>query len=100
MTLSQRKLIRSALEESEQIAFDAALETDGLEDEIALLRVWVQRFLQNAQTDPKLVSAGVNALVRAVAAQYKMSPKAADSLAEKLAFALQDLGDLILPPDR
>lgn len=100
MTISQRELIREALAESERVAFDAALEADGLEDEVALLRVWVQRFLREAKSDPKLVSAGVNALVRAVAAQYKMSSKASKSLASNMAAMLNDLGDLLALPDR
>lgn len=100
MTISQRELIRQALAESERVAFDAALEADGLEDEIALLRMWVQRSLQDAKADPKLVSVGVSALVRAVAAQYRMSPKASKSLASNMAALLNELGDLLALPDR
>lgn len=100
MTISQRELIREALAESERVAFDAALEADGLEDEIARLRLWARRFLEDAAADPKVISAGVNALVRAVAAQYRMSPKASKSLASNMAAMLNDLGDLLALPDR
>jgi hypothetical protein len=99
MTISQREMIRRALAESERAAFDAALEADGLEDEIALLRVWVRRFLEDAETNPKLISAGVNALVRAVAAQYRMSPKASKALASNMAALLNDIGDLLALPE-
>jgi hypothetical protein len=99
MTISQRELIRQALTESERAAFDAALEADGLEDEIALLRMWVRRMLKDAKADTKFVTAGAGVLVRAVAAQYRMSPRASKALASNMAALLNDIGDLLALPE-
>jgi hypothetical protein len=39
-------------------------------------------------------------LVRAVSAQYRLSPKAKKDLADSLAAVFNSLGDHILPPDQ
>lgn len=99
MTASQRDLIRSTLTESERVAFEAALAAEGLEDEIALLRVWLREAFEEEKVEPKVLSAGMSTLVRAVAAQYRMSPKQAQTFADSVADVLGGIGSLVLPPD-
>ena len=42
----------------------------------------------------------MNTLVRAVAAQYRLSPRAKKDLADNFAAVFNSLGDHILPADR
>jgi hypothetical protein len=66
---------------------------EGLEEEIALLRVRLFEAVQKKPADLQLLLRGVNALTRAVAAQYRLSPKARRDLADHLANVLNALGD-------
>ena len=46
----------------------------------------------------QLLVKGLDILVRAVGARYRLSPKSRKDLAENLAAALNSLGDQLLPP--
>lgn len=75
-----------------------APEGNGLDQEIALLRAR----LMGAAAGPDgvdLLAEGVQALVRAVAAQYRLSPKARKDLSDSLAAVLNSFGDQILPTE-
>src|SRR5437867_3160965 len=52
------------------------------------------------ETLDALLARGVEMLTRAVATQYRLSPKARDDLADSLAAVFNSFGDHILPPDR
>lgn len=86
--------------EGERELLEAAREVEGLEEEIAVLRVRLFRALKEHPEDFRLMVHGVGMLVRAVAAQYRLSPKARRDLADNFAAVLNGLGDQILPPDR
>jgi hypothetical protein len=73
---------------------------EGLDAEIALLRVRLKAALADEKTDLRLLVLGVNTLVRAVAAQYRLSPKARKDLADNMSAVLNSLGDQLLPADR
>lgn len=99
MTVSQRDLIRAALSESERVAFEAALQAEGLDDEIALLRLWLREAFREEGRDPQALGALMATLVRAVAQQYRMSPKQAQTFADSVADVLGGIGSLVLPPE-
>ena len=50
--------------------------------------------------DLALMKAGVEMLVKAVAAQYRLSPRASKDLASRMTAVLNSLGDQLVPPDR
>jgi len=89
-----------SLTEAERESLKAARKLDGLEEEIAMLRVRLLSALRERPEDLQLLIAGVGMLVRAVATQYRLSPKASKDLANKMQAALNALGDQLLPPDR
>jgi hypothetical protein len=97
---SVRDFYRRALTEAEQLELDDARELEGLEEEIAVLRVRLQTALQEKPEDLGLLTKGVEALVKAVGAQYRLSPKARKDLADNVAAVLNSLGDQLLPADR
>src|SRR3990172_2466671 len=74
-----------------------AQQVEGLDDEIALLRVRLKRAVEERPEDMQLLVRGVDLLVKAVAARYRLSPKARRDLADNLAATLNSLGDQLLP---
>ncbi len=98
--LSVRNFYRQGLNEAEQLELGDAQEVEGLADEIAMLRVKLKTALAEHPGDLKLMTAGVGMLVKAVAAQYRLSPKAKKELAESITAVLNSLGDQLLPADR
>ena len=55
---------------------------------------------QDRPDDYELMLAGISMLVRAVATQYRLSPKARKDLADRMSLVLNSLGDQLLPADR
>ena len=49
--------------------------------------------------DAQLSVKGLDMLVRAVGARYRLSPKSRNDLADNLAATLNSLGDQLLPPE-
>ena len=91
---------KPAITEAERVELDEAREVEGLADEIAMLRVELRKALDKRPVDIKLMARGVEMLVKAVAAQYRLSPKAKKELADNIAAVLNGLGDQLLPADR
>ena len=69
----------------------------GLDEEIAMLRVHLRKALEASPEDLRLLTHGIDMLVKAVAAQYRLSPKARRDLAGHLTNLLNSLGDQLLP---
>jgi hypothetical protein len=93
-----RNFYGQAVDEAERLDLERARKLEGLDDEIALLRVRLKRAVQEHPEDVKLLTRGIEILVRAVGARYRLSPKSKRDLAENLAAALNSLGDQLLPP--
>ncbi|MBI2913818.1 MAG: hypothetical protein HYY03_07850 [Chloroflexi bacterium] len=94
---SPRNFYRDAMSEAEQVELGEAQQVEGLDDEIAVLRVRLKRAVEERPEDLQLLVRGVDLLVKAVAARYRLSPKARRDLAENLAATLNSLGDQLLP---
>ena len=88
-----------SLTEAERERLPAAREMEGLDEEIAVLRVRLMTALNDHPEDFRLLSQGVEMLVKAVAAQYRLSPKARRDLADHITNVLNSLGDQLLPAD-
>ena len=95
-----------ALSKAERLELGRAGSVEGLADEIALLRAQLKRAVGaspravKARKDLKVVTEGVETLLRAVSTQYRLSPRSKEDLAENLAAVLNQFGDQILPADR
>jgi hypothetical protein len=81
-----------------------ASEVGGLEDEISLLRVYLKR-LAEGQTNKRTLreinamNDTVMVMLKAVAVQYRLSPRATKDLSDALVRVLNGLGDQILPAE-
>lgn len=96
-TPSLRNFYRCSLSHAEQVALPQAAGVEGLEEEIAVLRVRLRTALKERPEDIDLLMRGMAMLVRAVATQYRLSPRARRDLAENFAATLNSLADQLLP---
>lgn len=84
-----RTFYRRALSQAEQVDLDEARRVEGIDDEIALLRLRLRRLMEEQPGDVDLLLKGVRVLLRAVATRYRLSPKARDDLAGSLGALLE-----------
>ncbi|MBI2872965.1 MAG: hypothetical protein HYY00_07255 [Chloroflexi bacterium] len=80
------------LSRAERMRLARARQVQGLDDEIALLRVRIARLAQEEPEKTDLLLKGVRLLVQAVATRYRLSPQAQDDLAGNIAAVLRDIG--------
>lgn len=81
-----------ALTKAERLRLSRARGVEGIDDEIALLRV---RLLSHAREHPEnleLLMQGVALLTRAVAVRYRLSPKSQQDLMGSIVGVLQGVG--------
>ena len=94
-----RNFYRHALDEAERADLKRAEKIEGLDDEIAVMRVRLKRAVEERPQDLQLLVKGLDILMRAVGARYRLSPKSRKDLTENLAATLNSLGDQLLPPE-
>ncbi len=92
-----RDFYGSALDSAERIEFEAASKIEGLDYEIALLRTKLRNILKESPEDLQLMLCGIELLVKAVSARYRLSKQAEDDLAESLAGVIRGFGGQLLP---
>jgi len=98
--VSMQSFYASSLTEAERVELEKAAEVENLDEEIAVLRVRLKTALSEHPQDYALLVRGIGMLTRAVAAQYRLSPRASRDLSDNLAAVLNRFGDLIVPADR
>ena len=92
-----RDFYGSALDAAEQIELREAAEIKGLDEEIAVLRMRLRKVLKEHPEDLPLMMRGVELLVKAVSARYRLSKEAEEDLAGHLAGVLQGVGVQLMP---
>ena len=80
------------LDAEEQRKFKQAVEVDGLDGEIALLRVKIQSLIARDPDNIKLISHAVNSLSRMVMIKYNISKKDKKSFMEAAENVFKDIG--------
>lgn len=93
--IAPRNFYLSALDAAEQERLDLAASVEGLDDEVALLRVLVRRELEANPDDVALVLRGITLLVRAVAARYRLSPADQQALEGRIVEAVRALTETV-----
>lgn len=94
------RLYDLALSEAERLHFDTALLVQGFDDEIALLRVCLRRFLaEHPDGGLQALLPAVTLLVRAAAVKHRLSPAASEDLAQGFASVISQVGDILRPED-
>lgn len=84
----------SVVDEAELVE---AQRIDGIDHEIALLRVQLRTALLADPADYKLMLKGIELIARTAAARYRMSPKSKQELADSIAATLDTFGEQLFP---
>ena len=87
----------TALSRAERLRLPKARTQEGLDEEIALLRVRLHNVAQEHPEQFELLLKGVNALVKAVAMKYKLSDKPKEDLANNIIGVLRGIGGALEP---
>jgi hypothetical protein len=86
-----------ALDDAERVALEAAGDINGLDEEIALLRAKLRRALEERPEDQRVMLKGIELLVKAVSARYRLSKEAKQDLSENIAGVLRGIGGVLYP---
>ena len=87
----------SALSRAERMRLPKARRAEGVDEEIALLRVRLHRMAKEEPEKLELLLKGVNSLSRLVALKYKLSDKPAEELSKNIAGLLRGIGGALEP---
>ena len=79
------------LDEAEQIDLEAASGVDGIDDEIALLRVKIKSVLEKDPENIRLIMQATNTLAGLVKARYKITREQRQGLKEAIGNVLRDV---------
>ena len=88
------------LTEAERVRLTRARRLEGLDEEIAVLRVRLASVLAEHPEDLPLFLKGLAMLVKAVSTRYRLSPKAQGDLMQSVMGVLNGLGMALWPEDR
>ena len=86
-----------ALTSAERVRLGQARQLQGLDEEIALLRVRLARLAAEHPDRLELLLKGINTLLRAVATKYRLSPKAEENLYQSVLGVVRGLGGVLWP---
>ena len=79
------------LDEAEQLDFELATGVEGIDGEIALLRVKIKSILENDPENIKLIMQATNALAKLVRTRYNISKEDKKGLKEAIGNVLRDV---------
>ncbi len=79
------------LNEAEQLDFELASGVEGIDDEIALLRVKIKSILENDPENIRLIMQATSALERLIRTRYKITKEQRKGLKEAIGNVLRDV---------
>lgn len=79
------------LDETEQLDFELATSVEGIDDEIALLRVKIKSLVERDPENLKLIMQATNTLARLVRTKYNIGREDKKGLREAIANVLRDV---------
>jgi hypothetical protein len=86
-----------ALDEAERLELARAAEVEGLDEEIALLRLRIRQALTERPDDLPLMVRGIELLIKALAARYRITKEEEQDLAESMVNVLKGIGGVVYP---
>lgn len=91
----QAGFYEEALSQAEQVALSRARDVDGLDEEIALLRVRLRSLADEPENLASFLK-GMELLVKAVGARYRLSKKSEEDLMQSVMGVLEGMGAAML----
>ena len=90
------KFYASVLDEAELLA---ALQLEGVDEELAILRMRLKRLIKERPEDYELMLKSAQMIVRAAGARYRMSAKSKDELGSAIAAIVDGVGVQLFPEE-
>jgi hypothetical protein len=87
----RRGFYSRALNEADELDFELAQGVEGIDDEIALLRVKIKSLVEKDPENVRLIMQATNALSRLVQTRYRISSDEKKSLTSAIGNVLRDL---------
>ena len=87
----KQSLYSQALDEADGLDFELAQDVEGIDDEIALLRMKIKSLLETDPENVRLIMQATNALARLIEARYKISTDQKKALKHAIGSVLKDL---------
>ncbi len=87
----RRGFYSRALNEADELDFELAQGVEGIDDEIALLRMKIKSLLESDPEDIRLIMQATNTLARLVRTRYKISSDQKKSLTNAVGNVLKEL---------
>ena len=84
-----RRFYNEALNRAERYDFPVALEVEGVDQEIAVLRLKLREAMHKHPEDLQLMVHGITLLVRALSAKYRLPKADEDALVEAMADGIE-----------
>ena len=88
-------LYAAALSEAERVMLSQARGINGVDEELAVLRVKLATLLQNQPENMTLLLRSIEVLVRTLAVRYRLSERAKDDLYENVLGVLRGIGGVM-----
>lgn len=99
MTRRARSFYARALSAADRDALEDAREVEGLEDEIALLRMEIRRLIETEEPDARVVQGAMRLLVQTLIAQRRLSGREAEGLSDAVARVVEEFGAVLASAD-
>ena len=90
-----RSFYARVLSAADRAAVEDARDVQGLDEEIALLRVLIRRLLEDDAPDPTVLQNGMRLLVQALVAQQRLSGRQAEGLGDAAARLVEEFGAVL-----
>ena len=90
-TARKRGFYSKVLDEADQLDFELASGVEGIDDEIALLRVKIKSILESDPENVRLIMQVTNALERLVKTRYNITKEQKKGLKEAIGNVLRDV---------
>jgi len=92
-----RSFYSQALTQAERVRLSRARRIEGLDEEIALIRLRLHRLAKEHPDRLELLIKGMRLLIQAVAAKYRLSPNSQEDLFHNVMGVLRGIGDALRP---
>lgn len=90
-TAKKQALYSKVLDEAERLDFELVAGVEGVDDEIALLRVKIKSILANDPENIRLIMQATNMLARLVKTRYNISKEQKKGLKEAIGNVIKDI---------
>ena len=95
--INTKDFYADVLSEAERARLEAAREMEGIDEEVAILRIMLRDQIMQSPEKAELLFKSMNMLTKVVATQYKLSPKSQDDLNDSIAGVLNGIGRELWP---